>query len=324
MTLQRTAALRRSLLRWFAAEQRPLPWRQPERAGDPYCVWVSEIMLQQTRVSVVIPYYERFLAQLPNVQNLAAADEQQLLGLWSGLGYYRRARQMQAAARQIVSEHGGSFPRDYEQILRLPGIGRYTAGAVASIAFGTAVPAVDGNVVRVARRLEGALLSPREVEERAAVWARCSRPGQWNQALMELGATVCTPRQPRCQLCPLLTQCASRGELEGERKKQESTALREHYALLHRRGRVLLRQRPASAARMAGMWELPEAGPSERAEPVHTFRHTITRYRIEANVYHSREARSKSGKWFTPQQASAAALTGLTRKILRKSLQWDL
>jgi A/G-specific adenine glycosylase len=204
--------LRAALLAWFDRNRRELPWR---RTRDPYAIWLSEVMLQQTQVATVIPYWERFLARFPTVTALAEAPLDEVLSLWSGLGYYSRARNLHRAANEVVARHGGALPASHAALLALPGFGRYTAGAVASIAFGLPEPLVDGNVARVFSRacaIEGAP-GDREREKKlwaeAARWVQGERPGELNQALMELGATVCTARSPRCGLCPL-TVCAWR------------------------------------------------------------------------------------------------------------------
>ena len=196
---------RRALLRWYDQHRRDLPWRATR---DPYRIWLSEIMLQQTRVAAVLEHYRIFLERFPNVQALAAASEEAVLGAWSGLGYYRRARMLHRCAGQIAEQHGGCFPRNAEALLALPGIGRYTAAAIASIAFAEPVAVVDGNVERVLQRLLGIkltaidLAAPQTWPHAQALLAR-SRPGDFNQAMMELGATVCVPRAPRCAACPV-------------------------------------------------------------------------------------------------------------------------
>ena len=208
-----TTRFRASVLAWYARQRRDLPWR---RTRDPYAIWVSEIMLQQTRVETVIPFYERFLHRFPDVAALARAREAAVLAAWSGLGYYRRARLLHAAARMVARDRDGVMPRTREDLLGLPGIGGYTASAIASIAFGEETAAVDGNVVRVLARVEGwrgrrdQPSLRRRVEARAAELARGPRPGDWTQALMELGATVCLPREPRCERCPAARGCVAR------------------------------------------------------------------------------------------------------------------
>ena len=262
---QQLYRLSEALLAWYDAGARVLPWRDDPTA---YHVWLSEIMLQQTRVSAVLPYYERFLAALPDVAALAAVEEDRLLKLWEGLGYYNRARNLQKAARKIMEEYDGVFPGDYETIRSLPGIGEYTAGAVASIAFGQAVPAVDGNVLRVIARItgdEGDVLDS-AVKRRFGAWVRDvlpeDRPGDFNQALMELGAMVCLPNgAPKCAQCPARPFCTACREgtwnvLPVKRKKtprrmEEKTV----FVLLSSQG-VALRQRAAKGL-LAGLWEFP-------------------------------------------------------------------
>ena len=210
------AAIRRDLLSWYDRERRDLPWR---RTQDPYRVWLSEIMLQQTRVETVIPYYERFLERFPTVSDLAEAPIDDVLARWSGLGYYRRARSLHEAAGQIVREHAGVFPEDSAEALALPGVGRYTAGAILSIAYGRPEPILDGNVIRILSRW--LRLGP-EIPQ-SHLWTLAEdlvpeeRPGDFNQAMMELGATVCTPRSPSCLLCPVQERCEARAEGTPER-----------------------------------------------------------------------------------------------------------
>lgn len=268
----RRTALRRRLLAWYRREARDLPWR---RTRDPYAIWVSEVMLQQTRVDVVLPYYTRWLARFPSVQALADADVEDVLRLWSGLGYYARARKLHEAARQVAQHAGGRLPATAQQLLELPGIGRYTAGAVASIAFGERVPAVDGNVVRVLARLHawpGSASSPRllaKVQAQAAALVPTAAAGDWNQALMDLGATVCTPRNPRCATCPVADLCAARaaGRAESIPAAKVTAAAkveRQAFAVVRRArdGRLLLVRNPARGL-LAGLWSLP-GGPADR------------------------------------------------------------
>ena len=224
---------REALLSWFAKFQRDLPWR---RSQDPYRIWISEIMLQQTRVAAVLPYFERFLERFPDVRTLAEAPQEEVLRLWSGLGYYGRARNLHQAAKQIVASHGGQFPRSKSEVLQLAGIGEYTAAAILSMAFDEPAAVLDGNVARVLARLEAVRGDLREPQRWRALQTRADEllerkvPGDWNQALMELGAMLCTPRAPRCLLCPVRQFCAARKlgiaeELPQKRKKRTPAAV---------------------------------------------------------------------------------------------------
>ncbi len=224
------AISRKQLLEWFRQFQRDLPWR---RTTDPYRIWLSEIMLQQTRVAAAIPYYERFLQRFPDVHALAAAPQEEVLRLWSGLGYYRRARNLQKAAQQIVAKHGGQFPARLDDVLALPGIGNYTAAAILSIGFGEKHAVLDGNVARVVARLgaiRGDLREPQrwqELQKNADRLLEPKSPGDWNQAVMELGATLCTPKSPQCLLCPVAQFCEGRklgiAECLPEKRKKRAT-----------------------------------------------------------------------------------------------------
>ncbi|MGA3055904.1 MAG: A/G-specific adenine glycosylase [Candidatus Korobacteraceae bacterium] len=312
--------LRRALLAWYDEHRRELPWR---RDADAYRVWVSEIMLQQTRVAAVVDHYARFLKKFPTVRTLAAARESSVLAVWSGLGYYHRARRMHQAAKLIARQRRGIFPRTAEEWRELPGIGRYTAAAIASIAFGEAVAVVDGNVERVIERMFGA------AEGREAAWRRAEslldreRPGDFNQAMMELGATVCTPRAPQCPVCPLHDWCTSRGahpaRPQAARKRRQLI-----YGLARRNGSVLLVQRPADASLMAGMWELPALPDAQHngAKPMAKLRHAITDTDYEVLVFTAAPAKfhtsAANARWFAQQQWERLPLTGLARKILRR------
>jgi A/G-specific adenine glycosylase len=242
-------AFRKNLLGWFRQYRRDLPWR---RTKDPYCIWLSEIMLQQTRVAAVIPYYARFLARFPDVQALAAAPQEEVLRLWSGLGYYSRARNLQYAAQEIVAKHGGVFPRDENDALALPGIGRYTAAAILSIAYGAKHAVLDGNVARVLARIfavQGDLRDAKRwqsLQQSANALLDSKSPSDWNQAMMELGATLCTPQSPQCLLCPVTQFCQARKlgiaeSLPARRKKRATEVITLAAAvLLDSRGRTLL------------------------------------------------------------------------------------
>ena len=224
------AAFQKNLLDWFRQFRRDLPWRHSK---DPYRIWLSEIMLQQTRVAAAIPYYERFVARFPNVQTLAAAPQEEVLRLWSGLGYYGRARNLRKTAQQIVAKHGGKFPSREEDALALPGIGMYTAAAILSMAFGKRRAVLDGNVARVLARL-GAVRGDlresqqwRDLQKKAETLLDNDSPGDWNQAMMELGATLCTPKSPQCLICPVAQFCEGRkqgiAESLPERRKKRAT-----------------------------------------------------------------------------------------------------
>ena len=248
----RIRKIRSPLLRWYDANGRDLPWR---RSSDPFAIWISEAMLQQTRVETVIPYWERFLAAFPDVESLARADLDDVYAVWTGLGYYSRARNLKHAAETIVADHGGRLPETVSELRELKGIGRYTAGAVASIAFDREEPLVDGNVIRVFTRLLGIReeSSSREVVEDlwsiAAVLVQGSRPGDLNQALMELGATLCTPRNPKCLVCPIRKYCDAnaRGDAEDlpiKKKKAKPKIMRAVAAWIEREGKILVARHP--------------------------------------------------------------------------------
>jgi A/G-specific adenine glycosylase len=266
--------LRRPLLDWYRRHRRDLPWR---RTRDPYAIWISEAMLQQTRVETVIPYYQRFLQRFPDVETLASADPDAVLGAWAGLGYYSRARNLQRAARVLVEDHEGRLPESAADLRKLPGIGRYTAGAVASIAFDRPEPVVDGNVARVLARLLAIredVTRPavdRRLWEEAAALAQGPRPGQLNQALMELGARICTPKAPRCSACPLRRRCAARraGDPEALPVRSPKATPRRVEAvagLVLRRGKALAVRRPPRGL-LGGLWELPGGELAPRETP---------------------------------------------------------
>jgi A/G-specific adenine glycosylase len=320
-----SGAIRKALLAWYAQHKRELPWR---RDHDAYRVWVSEIMLQQTRVAAVLEHYRVFLEAFPSVEALAGAPEEQVLALWSGLGYYRRARMLHKAANLVVKESGGLIPRTEAELRKLPGVGRYTAAAIASIAFGEPVAVVDGNVERVLSRLDG------EPRSDASAWGRAQElldprsAGDWNQAMMELGATVCTPQNPQCLLCPVHGWCRAPGAATG-RPKGVRKRVRMTRALIERKHSVYLVQRPADAAKMAGMWELPEVAESaigRMGEPeprdVCVVRHSITDTDYAVRVVRLGlralgAGEKKAGRWVRAEEICGIPLTGLTRKILR-------
>ncbi len=271
---QRDDAIVGQLVGWFELVARDLPWR---RRRDPYAVWLSEIMLQQTRVETVVPYFERFLVRFPDVEALAGAEIDEVLKLWSGLGYYRRARVLYATAREVTSRYGGTFPGEAAALRELPGIGAYTAGAIASLAFDKREPLVDGNVARVFARLFGIDDDIRSTAAVKRLWEIAwrlvpeERPGRFNESLMELGATVCTPRDPRCGACPLEALCAARAsgrvmELPVIEAKKKVPVVKMVAAVLRSGPRVLLARR-CEGGLFGGLWEPPmvEAASIEQA-----------------------------------------------------------
>ena len=276
-------------------------------------------MLQQTRVAAVIDHYHEFLKRFPTVDKLAAAREPSVLVVWSGLGYYRRARMLHAAARTVVRELGGEIPRTVAGLRELPGIGRYTAAAIASIAFGEHAAVVDGNVERVLQRLTGERLDGEHVWQTAEELLAPRRSGDFNQALMELGATVCLPRGPLCLPCPLHKLCATRGELAAAAKAAPQSKREIHYALDCRDDKVFLVERPRDASLMPGMWELPEIKSRRESAPAFTLRHSITVTDFTVRVWRVAARSRVCGKWVAVERLRQVALTGLARKILRKA-----
>lgn len=304
-----TSALHEALIAWFAAHGEDLPWR---RGRDPYAVWVSEIMLQQTQVATVIPYFERFMARFPTVSALAAAPLDDVLKLWEGLGYYSRARNLHRAAQIVVAGHGGQLPPDPAALRQLPGIGRYTAGAIASLAFGADTPILDGNVIRVLARLFDLTDDVSQSATQRRLWALAEslipagHAAAWNEGLMELGRRICTPASPQCAICPLAEHCLARTRgTQQERPVRRPRARTPHYdvtAAVTRRddGRLLIAQRPLDGM-LGGLWEFPggkrEPGESLRdclrrelreelgievevGEQIGTVRHAYTHFRI--------------------------------------------
>jgi len=343
----RDRELRRLLLAWFDSERRPMPWRE---AATPYRVWISEIMLQQTQVATVIPYFERFVARYPDLSSLAAADEEELLACWSGLGYYSRARNLLAAARTLQAA-GGALPADPDARAARPGVGRYSAGAVASIAFGRRAPALDGNGIRLLTRIEAWDGDPRRAPLDGRLWARlgelvdCERPGDLNQSVMELAARVCRPRSPRCGECPLCGHCRARAAGRPEAYPQLARsappqALRVEVGLFREaagEGRLLLArgERPF----LGKLWNLPYrlAGGAELAaerwsalglrirEKRHLgeLRHGITRYALQQTVLEG-IAELRAGerpveyRWVRPAELEQLGLPAFSRKILQR------
>ena len=313
---------RAALLRWYQANRRDLPWR---RTRDPYQIWISEIMLQQTRVAVVIDRYRRFLKRFPSVRALAGAGETAVLAEWSGLGYYRRARNLHASAKLIVREQGGKFTGWASDLKNLPGIGRYTAAAIASIAFDEPVAVVDGNVERVLLRVTGWKLAGERMWSAAQELLDKQKPGDFNQAMMELGATVCLPAQPLCGQCPVRRFCRTRGTSAGTKRKPRQKRREARYLLARRGDAVLLVRRPATHRLMPGMWELPEIRlpKDEPGRILFSLKHSITTTNYQVHAIEAGEhvpARTAgSGRWIKNARLSEIPLTGLTRKILRRA-----
>jgi len=308
---------RLSLLRWYDAGKRDLPWR---RNKDPYRIWLSEIMLQQTRVSAVLEHYREFLTRFPTVEDLASAKLDAVLAAWSGLGYYRRARNLHAAAQKVVAEFGGRIPLTAADLRRLPGIGRYTAAAIASIAYDEKCAVLDGNVERVLARVSGYAATTAELWEAATALLSTERPGDFNQAMMELGATVCLPTEPRCLLCPVHRWCETRGV--GSRTAPAKRKICElDMALLTDRDRVKLVRRSESQTVMTGMWELPTVVvvPDPPASPVLNLKHSIMNTDYRVRVWQLSKPQSRGGRWWSIRELPDIPLTGLARKILRRA-----
>ena len=338
--------LRRPLIEWYRRHRRDLAWR---RTRDPYRIWISEVMLQQTTVKTVMPYYEAFVAAFPDLPSLAGAAEEKVLALWSGLGYYHRARNLHRGARHVLERHRGRFPRTLEAALAVPGVGLYTASAVLSIAHGVPLPVVDGNVRRVLARLF-ALRGP-EWRADAAFYNKADElldrqaPGDWNQALMELGATVCLPRRPACPACPLRAHCAALAlgiaeQLPEGRARRAPVAVTVAAALVEEGGRVLLVRR-GEGRLMGRMWEVPQTSLEARGLPdlarelkqrhgldlvpgklVARGRHAITFRRIRLEAYSSRLRRRppvdpERFRWVRPEEIAALPVSSITRKVLR-------
>ncbi|GIV63052.1 MAG: A/G-specific adenine glycosylase [Bellilinea sp.] len=344
------------LLDWYRHNQRMLPWRG---TTDPYAVWVSEIMLQQTRVETVIPYYRRWMEQFPTLLHLARADEQQVLKAWEGMGYYSRARSLHSAAQLVVEKHQGRIPASMAELMRLPGIGRYTAAAIASIAFGQDEPALDGNLRRVAARLFNISLPARSPEGESQILAHLrahlppGRAGDFNQALMDLGATICTPRKPACQRCPLADLCqAKRLGVQEERpvltRRAATPLITVTAAVIWRDGKVLLTRRPAKGL-LGGMWEFPggkqEAGETlpeclrreireelgveiEVGEPAGVYRHAYSHFKVKLHAFTCRVVNGEplphqadGMAWAAPEELSRFPMGKIDRQIAANLLK---
>ncbi|MBP7049420.1 MAG: A/G-specific adenine glycosylase [Phycisphaerae bacterium] len=343
--------MQRALLDWYGATARDLPWR---RTRDPYAIWVSEIMLQQTRVPTVIPYYERLLRRFPTIRQLARAHLDTLLKLWEGLGYYGRARNMHQAAREVVSRFDGQIPRSRDELLTLPGIGRYTAGAIASIAFGEREPLVDGNIERVLCRVFSIRGNPKDAAIGKAIWSLAEellpdeQVGQFNQALMELGSEVCTPRSPRCADCPLERLCEAKRHDDQDslptRARKKSVPLHiVAVGVIYRSDRILIDKRKPEGL-LGGLWEFPggKVRPGESLEAallrevreeldiaievgaeIAVVDHVYTHFRVRIHAF---ECRHVSGeprciacadfKWVRPSDLGRYAFPAANKKII--------
>jgi A/G-specific adenine glycosylase len=366
--MQRRAAKRASradksisgaLLGWYDRERRHLPWRaDPGEVPDPYKVWLSEIMLQQTAVKAVLPRYGLFLRRWPNVAALARAELGEVLGAWAGLGYYARARNLHACAQAVVEDHGGKFPESEVELRKLPGVGGYTAAAIAAIAFGAQATPVDGNIERVVARLFAITLplpeAKAEIKALAETLSPAERPGDFAQAMMDLGATICTPRRPACGLCPVHPEC--RGYAEGlaevlpyrEEKAERPVRRGAIYVAIRSDGAVLLRERPLKGL-LGGMLETPSSpwgdqAPNGKAVQLHApvnaewrklpglVEHTFTHFHLELSVYRAevgadaalkRAALPERCRWLTLRELSDAALPSLMRKVISHALKED-
>ncbi|HET7091126.1 MAG TPA: A/G-specific adenine glycosylase, partial [Anaerolineae bacterium] len=331
---------------------RDLPWR---RRRTPYRVWLSEMMLQQTQVDTVIPYFRRFTKRFPTVRALADAPLDQVLKLWEGLGYYARARNLHRAARIVAGEFKGRFPKTVEGLMQLPGVGRYSAGAIASLAFGVDAPALDGNVARVLCRVFAIRRDPRETQTRDELWSLAGsllpkgQAGKFNEALMELGATLCTPRAPQCEICPIAAHCEARQRgIQEQLPVKRARRLTPHYeetaAVIRRNGRVLIAQRPHDGM-LGGLWEFPggkrETGESleeclrreireelrleiEVGEPLAVVNHAYTHFRITLHAFECRVLSGKARaigvadfKWVRMSELDRYAFAVTDRKIIQ-------
>ena len=345
-----TEIFRSLLLAWYRKHRRDLPWR---RTQDPYAIWVSEIMLQQTQVKTVIPYYLRFLERFPSLDALAAADEEAVLASWAGLGYYRRCRLLQQGARHVQAQYAGVLPQDPETLESIPGIGPYTAGAIASIAFQRPAPLVDGNVIRVFSRLFGLKGSRKSSELKKRVWEQAGQlidpkyPGDFNQALMELGATCCRTQIPACERCPVVAGCRAarlgRPEDFPEPTPEGKTVQLHRMVAVCRRGDAVLLVKKKQGRWFQGMWELPHDYPESGAEapdlqaflhqdfglqlknplPTPETRHSITHHRIRTRSWHGQiQGKLRLNKefiefrWCEPAQIADYPLPNLDRKVL--------
>ena len=340
MSPNRVSAIQRKLLRWYDQHHRDLPWR---RSADPYAIWISETMLQQTQVTTVVPYYNRFLKRFPSVTSLARASLGQVLALWSGLGYYRRAENLKKCAEQLVRHHGGRIPRDYHTLLSLPGIGHYTAGALMSIAFGQRYPALDGNARRVLSRICNSA-NEAELQAMATKLVSKTRPGCFNQAVMELGATLCIAKKPRCGECPVASHCSANrlGMKPAARRSRTPKHVIWPLVIVRREGKLLLRRRAANGM-LAGLWEFPGGGVNNqsvrvvlsrhvgdlngalpRARRIGELRHAITDKKIRGPIFlvdlppeKSFRLANRNWRWIAPSCVCRYGISSMTLKAAK-------
>lgn len=346
--MKRHRAIVTALLHWFDKNARDLPWR---RTRDPYAIWISEIMLQQTQVKTVIPYWERWMRTLPTVEKFARAKPPTFLKLWEGLGYYTRVHNAHKAAQLIVTNYRGNFPDNHDQVLALPGIGRYTAGAICSIAFNQPTPIVDGNIIRVLTRTFAIGGNPKDKNVNEQIWklakelvllsatsSASNSVSHFNQSLMELGALICTPRDPQCAVCPLQQDCVALRtnrveEFPAVEKRQAATPRKFAAFIIERSKRWLVQQRPAGVVN-AHLWEFPnveipltaKALPktvefTPTAKPAFTIRHSITRYRIQMDVYKATAERPPAGKWVSQSELKKLAFSSAHRQVANRISQ---
>ena len=313
-------SFRRALLRWYRAHGRDLPWRETR---DPYAILVSEMMLQQTQVATVIPYYHRWLTRFPDFAALAAADESDVLHAWQGLGYYARARNLHAAAKTVVKQHGGAFPTAVDDIRQLPGIGRYTANAVATFAFDQRVPIVEANTARLLARLANLQLRIDSAAGQAQLWAMAgtlvpkANAGAFNSALMDLGAMICTPGLPHCEACPVRNFCRAENPaaLPLKKSRTQLKLLTEYHAFASRRGEVLLEQ---SRDRWRGMWMLPRVAHRPTDAPLlHRSHFPFTHHRVTLEVFDApQRGVSSAQRWFAVNELDFIPLPSPHRRAL--------
>jgi A/G-specific adenine glycosylase len=326
-----------ALLCWYAVDKRSLPWRaEPGDTPDPYAVWLSEIMLQQTTVAAVKPYFHTFLSRWPTVEALAAADDAEVMTAWAGLGYYARARNLLACARAVVADHGGRFPEDEAALRRLPGIGAYTSAAIAAIAFGKDAAPVDGNIERVVSRLFAVADPLPAARPRIAEAMRelvpTGRAGDFAQAMMDLGATICTPRAPRCSACPVASWCRARAEGDPERfpvkaKKAAKPERTGRAYWLEQGGAVLLVRRPSKGL-LGGMLALPEEAPVAGAwAPAGSVRHVFTHFALTAELHcaelpHRTNIDLPDATWWPVDALDKAGLPTLFARLAARGRAW--